>query len=91
MIMKQIKIKQKESTMEQLKDCLNLIVQAERDLAAAKEEYKTITDSSFDAIDLSKDQRKAMKKVAKAMLNNKVNSVDGEATALAEVLGMVMK
>ena len=75
---------------DQLQQCLNLVVQAERDLQDAKDIYKDMTESAFDALDLTKNQQKAMKKVAKAMLKNKVKAVDNEASELTAILELVL-
>ena len=76
---------------QQLKDCLNIVVQAERDLESAKEAYKDITESAFDTYDCTGNEAKAIKKVAKAMLKNKVSDTDDEISALVEVIGAVKK
>lgn len=76
---------------EKLKECLNIVVQAERDLESAKEEYNDLVGSAFDALDLTGNQQKAMKKVAKAMLKNKVSVVGDEAAELAAVLELVAR
>lgn len=76
---------------EKLKECLNIVVQAERDLEAAKEEYNDLVGGAFDALDLTGNQQKAMKKVAKAMLKNKVSVVGDEAAELSAILDLVAR
>ena len=75
----------------QLKECLNIVVQDERDLDQAKEDYKDTTDSAFDTYECTPDQIKAIKKVAKALLKNKVNGIDEETSALMEVIEAVKR
>lgn len=75
----------------QLKECLNIVVQAERDLYQAKEDYKVTTDAAFDTYECTPDQIKAIKKVAKALLKNKVNGIDEETSALMEVIEAVKR
>ena len=75
----------------QLKECLNIVVQAERDLAQAKDDYKVTTDSAFETYECTPDQIKAIKKVAKALLKNKVNGIDEETSALMEVIEAVKR
>ena len=75
----------------QLKECLNIVVQAERDLDQAKEDYKATTDAAFDTYECTPDQTKAIKKVAKALLRDKVDGIDEETAALMEVIEAVKK
>ena len=75
----------------QLKECLNIVVQDERDLDQAKEDYKATTDAAFETYECTPDQIKAIKKVAKALLKNKVNGIDEETSALMEVIEAVKR
>lgn len=76
---------------DQLKECLNIVVQAERDLDVAKEVYNDMVGGAFDALDLTGNQQKAIKKVAKAMLKNKVGALDNEAAELSAMVDLVSK
>ena len=75
----------------QLKECLDIVVQAERDLDQAKEDYKVTTDGAFETYECTPDQIKAIKKVAKALLKDKVNSIDEATSALMEVIEAVKR
>jgi len=75
----------------QMKECLNIVVQAERDLDHAKEDYKATTDSAFETYELTPDQINAVKQVAKAMLKNKLESLDGKATELSTMIDLVKR
>lgn len=76
---------------QQLKECLNIVVQAERDLNQAKDDYKVTTDSAFETYECTPDQISAIKKVAKALLKDKVNSIDEATSALMEVIEAVKR
>lgn len=75
----------------QMKECLNIVVQAERDMDQAKEDYKATTDSAFETYELTPDQIKAVKQVAKAMLKNKMDDVESKANELLNMIEMVKK
>jgi hypothetical protein len=75
----------------QLKECLDIVVQAEREMEAAKEDYKATTDAAFETYECTPDQIKAIKKVAKALLKDKVNGIDEETAALMEVIEAVKR
>ena len=74
---------------EEQKEAINIIVQAERDLAQAKEDYNATVDSAVETYELTPDEAKAVKQVAKALLANKVEDVEGKATVLLEVVDLV--
>ena len=76
---------------DQMKECLNIVVQAERDLQQAKEDYKVTVESAFETYELTGDQEKAVKTVAKAMLANKVDAIDEAANTLISVVELVKK
>lgn len=49
------------------------------------------TDGAFETYECTPDQIKAIKKVAKALLKNKVNGIDEETAALMEVIEAVKR
>lgn len=75
----------------QMKECLDIVIQAERDLDQAKEDYKATTDSAFETYELTPDQIKAVKQVAKAMLKNKLEDLDAKASELVQMIEVVKK
>ena len=85
--------KNMEDTMDatQLKECLDIVVQAERDLAQAKDDYKDVTDSAFDTYECTGNEIKAIKTVAKALLKNNVDGIDESTSALMEVIEAVKR
>ena len=75
----------------QIKECLDIIINAERDLAQAKEDYKLTVTSAFETYELDGDQVAAIKTVAKAMLKDKVASVEDAANTLLATIEVVKK
>jgi len=76
---------------EQAKEALDIIIQAERDLDQAKEDYKATVESAVETYELTPDQAKAAKQVAKAMLKDKVGDIEDKATTLLELVDVVKK
>jgi len=75
----------------QMKEVLDIVVQAESDLEDAKLAYKDTTDSAFETYELTPDQIKAVKQVAKAMLQNKLEALDAKAGELVAMIEVVKK
>ena len=75
----------------QIKECLAVVVQAERDLAQAKEDYKATTTSAFETYELTGNQVKAIKAVANAMLKDKVASIEDAASELLATIELVKR
>lgn len=78
-------------TSEQAKEALAIIIQAERDMQQAKDDYKATVDSAIETYELTPDEANAAKQVAKAMLKDKVGDVEDKATTLLEMVDLVKK
>jgi hypothetical protein len=67
-------------------ECLPIILNAEFELAKAKEDYKTVTDAAFETYECTPNEIKAVKAIAKAQLAEKVRDIWAAANTLTEMI-----
>jgi hypothetical protein len=71
---------------EAMKECLGIVMAAEHDLAQAKGDYKVLTDAAYEKYELTPEQIKAVKAVAKAKIKNNIKGLESTTGVLVEMI-----
>ena len=71
---------------KQARKVIDIVVSAELTLDQAKADYKSVTDSAFETFDMTPDQVKAVKAIARAIIKRKLDEVEGQAAELASMV-----